>query len=97
MWRLLINLNPNVNCEVRPFGNPNVKKEINISTIKTSLVLKIKSYAELMKLRLSSLVVLSAMLGYFLAPGVINNNEVLLCQDHEVYETYERTVPRRVC
>ncbi len=55
-----------------------MQKEINISTIKSSLVLKIKSYAELMKLRLSSLVVLSAMLGYFLAPGVINNNEVLL-------------------
>jgi protoheme IX farnesyltransferase len=55
-------------------------KEINISSEKTSTIGRLKSYAELMKLRLSSLVVLSAILGYLLGPGtIIPFQAVLLC------------------
>ncbi len=53
-------------------------KEINISTDKPIVINRIKSYAELMKLRLSSLVVLSAVLGYLLGPGKIVPFELLL-------------------
>ena len=53
-------------------------KEINISSEKFTVIGRLKSYAELMKLRLSSLVVLSAILGYLLGPGVIIPFQVLL-------------------
>lgn len=53
-------------------------KEINISSEKLTVVGRLKSYAELMKLRLSSLVVLSAILGYLLGPGAIIPFQVLL-------------------
>ena len=57
-----------------------MQKEINISTDKSFIINRIKSYAELMKLRLSSLVVLSAILGYLLGPGkVIPFQAFLLC------------------
>lgn len=39
---------------------------------------KIKAYTELMKLRLSSLVIYSAILGYMLAPGNINYTTLIL-------------------
>ena len=55
-------------------------KEIDISSEKTSAIGRLKSYAELMKLRLSSLVVLSAILGYLLGPGaIIPFQAILLC------------------
>ena len=55
-------------------------KEINISSEKTTAIGRLKSYAELMKLRLSSLVVLSAILGYLLGPGaIIPFQAILLC------------------
>ena len=53
-------------------------KEINISSEKLTVIGRLKSYAELMKLRLSSLVVLSAILGYLLGPGAIIPFQVLL-------------------
>jgi len=46
-----------------------MQKDIKVPAKKISLTQKIKSYADLTKLRLSSLVVISALLGYLIAPG----------------------------
>ena len=46
-----------------------MQKNIKVPVKKISLIQKIKSYADLTKLRLSSLVVISALLGYLIAPG----------------------------
>lgn len=49
-----------------------MQEEIKVPTENSSLVQKVKSYADLTKLRLSSLVVVSALLGYMIAPGDVN-------------------------
>ena len=47
-----------------------MQKEIKeASSAQFSIKLKVKGYADLLKLRLSALVVVSAILGYFIAPG----------------------------
>ncbi len=46
--------------------------EINRALSKRTMGDKIKAYTELMKLRLSSLVIYSAILGYMIAPGAID-------------------------
>ena len=47
-----------------------MQKEIKeSSSAQFSVKLKVKGYADLLKLRLSALVVVSAILGYFIAPG----------------------------
>jgi protoheme IX farnesyltransferase len=49
-----------------------MEKEVKVPAKKISLMQKIKSYADLTKLRLSSLVVISALLGYMIAPGEVS-------------------------
>ena len=50
-----------------------MEKDIKVSSNHLSLKLKFKGYVDLLKLRLSLLVVVSALLGYFIAPGETNH------------------------
>ncbi len=62
-------------------------EEINIDKEKVLISDKIKGFTALMKLRLASLVVFSAILGYMLAPGQINVMELVFLSLGGVFVT----------